>query len=214
LERPIEDFSRKGASTDLSPAFQDFSMWICYTLQLVKIYHKDGSELRIPQWGSSLKYILHLTICFLCAVDKARAFHESQWHAHSCSIKSSTYLALQVCLGKSQLSHLISALTQVTMFHFLRPLLAVALTATSIVQAYSDPGACSGHCWAHDPSIVERDGTYFKFNTGSGIEIATASSIAGPWTLQGYALPDGSKISVTGNTGSDLWVRVASPELR
>jgi arabinan endo-1,5-alpha-L-arabinosidase len=91
------------------------------------------------------------------------------------------------------------------MFHVLRPLLAVALTATSLVQAYSDPGACSGHCWAHDPSIVERDGTYFKFNTGSGIEIATASSIAGPWTLQGYALPDGSKISVTGNTGSDLW---------
>ena len=25
LERPIEDFSRKEASTDLSPAFQDFS---------------------------------------------------------------------------------------------------------------------------------------------------------------------------------------------
>jgi arabinan endo-1,5-alpha-L-arabinosidase len=68
---------------------------------------------------------------------------------------------------------------------------------------------------AHDPSIVERsDGTYFKFNTGSGIEIATASSIAGPWTYQGYALPSGSKISVTGNTGTDLWVRVASPELR
>jgi hypothetical protein len=29
LEGPIVDFSRKEASTDLSPAFQDFSMWIC-----------------------------------------------------------------------------------------------------------------------------------------------------------------------------------------
>jgi hypothetical protein len=51
LKRPIEIFSREEASTDLSPAFQDFSMWICYILQLVKIYHKDSPELRIPQWG-------------------------------------------------------------------------------------------------------------------------------------------------------------------
>jgi len=93
------------------------------------------------------------------------------------------------------------------MFQFLRPALVVALGAATLVQSYSDPGACSGACWAHDPSVIQRtsDGKYFKFNTGSGIEIATASSLSGTWTLQGYVLPSGSSIN---NAGSkDLWVR-------
>jgi arabinan endo-1,5-alpha-L-arabinosidase len=93
------------------------------------------------------------------------------------------------------------------MLSLLRSVAALAIAAASLVQGYADPGACSGACWAHDPSVIQRssDGLYFKFNTGSGIEIATASSLSGPWTLKGYALPNGSKIDISGNT--DLWVR-------
>jgi arabinan endo-1,5-alpha-L-arabinosidase len=92
------------------------------------------------------------------------------------------------------------------MYKFLKTISAAALVAVAAVQAYSDPGACSGYCWAHDPAVIQRasDGTYFKFNTGTGIQYATASSIAGPWTIQGYVLPDGSSID---NSGSDdPWV--------
>lgn len=73
--------------------------------------------------------------------------------------------------------------------------------------AYAAPGACSGYCFAHDPAVVKRaDGTYFRFSTGGGIGIATASSLAGSWTYKGLALSGGSSISVSGNSGSDLWV--------
>jgi arabinan endo-1,5-alpha-L-arabinosidase len=93
------------------------------------------------------------------------------------------------------------------MFQLSVKFLAVYLAAASLVQAYADPGACSGACWAHDPSVIQRtsDGLYFKFNTGSGIEIATSSSLSGPWTIKGYALPSGSSIDING--GTDLWVR-------
>jgi len=91
------------------------------------------------------------------------------------------------------------------MFSLLQSATAFLIATASLVQGYADPGACSGACWAHDPSVIQRssDNLYFKFNTGSGVEIATASSLSGPWTIQGYALPSGSKIDLTGNT--DLW---------
>ena len=97
------------------------------------------------------------------------------------------------------------------MFSLLRSATAFLIATASLAQGYSDPGACSGACWAHDPSIIQRtsDNLYFKFNTGSGIEIATASSLSGPWTLTGYALPSGSKIDLAGNT--DLWVSSKQP---
>lgn len=99
------------------------------------------------------------------------------------------------------------------MFSLLRSATAFLIATASLVQGYADPGACSGACWGHDPSVIQRssDNLYFKFNTGSGIQIATASSLSGPWTNQGYALASGSKISVTGNTGTDLWVRSKYP---
>ncbi|KAJ3099185.1 hypothetical protein HK100_004943 [Physocladia obscura] len=74
------------------------------------------------------------------------------------------------------------------------------------VQAYSNPGSCTGHCWAHDPSLIQRssDGVYFLFNTGGAIGISKASSLAGPWTYEGNAIASGkSSIDLTGNT--DLW---------
>lgn len=74
-----------------------------------------------------------------------------------------------------------------------------------VSAAYPDPGACTGNCYAHDPSMVKRsDGTYFRFNTGGGIQIYKASSIEGSWTYEGDALPSGSSINLSGNT--DLWV--------
>jgi hypothetical protein len=97
-----------------------------------------------------------------------------------------------------------------TMFQFLTSTLVTALVAAVAVQAYSEPGACSGYCWAHDPAVIQRasDGTYFKFNTGTGIQYATASSLAGPWKIQGYVLPNGSSIN---NSGSkDPWVGISN----
>ena len=81
----------------------------------------------------------------------------------------------------------------------------ILLAGSSLVYAYSNPGACSGACNTHDPSVIQRasDGTYFRFSTGNEIEIAKASSISGPWTNQGSAITGGSSIDLDGNT--DLW---------
>lgn len=91
------------------------------------------------------------------------------------------------------------------MLALVRRTAAVALATISLVQGYANPGACTGACWAHDPSVIQRtsDNLYFKFNTGGSIEIVTASSLTGPWTIKGYVLPNGSKISLAGN--KDLW---------
>lgn len=87
--------------------------------------------------------------------------------------------------------------------------LAAALLGAT-VQAYGNPGACSGQCWSHDPSVVRRDdGTYFRFETGSKIGIWKAPDLVGPWTYQGAALPSGSKINLKGN--DDLWVCPVQP---
>ncbi|PWY80463.1 putative arabinan endo-1,5-alpha-L-arabinosidase C [Aspergillus sclerotioniger CBS 115572] len=81
----------------------------------------------------------------------------------------------------------------------------VLLLCVALANAYSDPGACSGSCWAHDPNVIQRksDGTFFRFSTGLGIHISSASSITGPWTDLGVALADGSEVTV-GNA-SNLW---------
>lgn len=95
-------------------------------------------------------------------------------------------------------------------FYFLLQLLLAVC-----VYGYSNPGTCSGACNVHDPALIKRssDGTYFRFSTGGGISIATASAAAGPWTAAGTVLPSGSKISLTGNTGSDAWVSTATAYL-
>jgi len=76
---------------------------------------------------------------------------------------------------------------------------------TRFAYAYANPGACSGSCVVHDPAVFQRtsDGTFFRFSTGNEIQIATASAITGPWTIQGSAIPAGSSIDLAGNT--DLW---------
>ena len=84
---------------------------------------------------------------------------------------------------------------------------ATVLFAASSVLGYANPGACSGQCWSHDPSVIRRssDGTYFRFETGSRIGIWKASDLTGPWVYQGAVLPNGSKINKAGR--DDLWVR-------
>lgn len=73
---------------------------------------------------------------------------------------------------------------------------------------YANPGACTGHCWSHDPSVIRRasDGTYFRFETGSRIGIWKAGDLTGPWEYQGAALPSGSSIDMAGK--DDLWVSI------
>lgn len=88
----------------------------------------------------------------------------------------------------------------------LRTIFTFVATLAGIVSLVSaqTPGACSGSCQVHDPAVCKRsDGTYFRFSTGNKIQIATASSLAGPWTIQGSALPSGSIINLSGN--QDLW---------
>ncbi|KAH0355146.1 putative arabinan endo-1,5-alpha-L-arabinosidase A, partial [Aureobasidium melanogenum] len=80
----------------------------------------------------------------------------------------------------------------------------VSLAAT--VLAYSNPLPCSGTCGnAHDPSLIRRtsDGTYFRFSTGGGIAVHTASSAQGPWVYKGQVLPNGANVANSGKT--DLW---------
>lgn len=90
-------------------------------------------------------------------------------------------------------------------------LAVLALLPCLALGAYPSPGACSGDCWTHDPAVVKRsDGTYFRFSTGGGIGVYKASSLSGSWTYQGVALSGGSSISVTGNSGTDLWVCMIS----
>lgn len=76
----------------------------------------------------------------------------------------------------------------------------------ALAHGYANPGACSGPCNVHDPSLIRResDGLYFRFSTGNKISYATAESIEGPWTNVGSMLPDGSVINLEGN--DDLWV--------
>ncbi|KAI5854476.1 putative arabinan endo-1,5-alpha-L-arabinosidase A, partial [Tricharina praecox] len=84
--------------------------------------------------------------------------------------------------------------------------LTTILSISSLVAAVT-PGTCTGTCqgYSHDPAIIRRtsDGTYFRFSTGGKINIATSSSLQGPWTLKGAAIPAGSKIGISGS--SDLW---------
>jgi hypothetical protein len=84
--------------------------------------------------------------------------------------------------------------------------LILLFLASVNVNAYADPGACSGDCWTHDPGLYQRksDGKYFRFATGGGIHIASADSLEGPWTDDGYVLPNGSSINLEGK--NNLWV--------
>jgi len=86
------------------------------------------------------------------------------------------------------------------------PYITTALVALVSVVSSQTPGACTGVCQglAHDPSIIRRvsDGTYFRFSTGNKVNVASAPNLSGPWTLQGSAIPAGSKIALDGRNGN------------
>lgn len=73
---------------------------------------------------------------------------------------------------------------------------------------YPNPGLCTGDCWAHDPSLIQRnsDGMYFRFSTGTGVNTMIAPSLEGPWEDIGAALPNGSRIQLSGVDNMNLWV--------
>lgn len=79
------------------------------------------------------------------------------------------------------------------------------LLTTLFLTLVSSQNSCSGDCWVHDPAVIRRtsDGLYFRFSTGHRIQIATATSLSGPWTIRGSALPSGSSINLPGR--GDLW---------
>lgn len=80
--------------------------------------------------------------------------------------------------------------------------LFIASLLAGIAHGYPEPGACSGNCLVHDPSVFVRqsDGAFFRFSTGNEIQIAKATSLSGPWTVEGSVVPKGSSINLAGNT--------------
>ena len=94
---------------------------------------------------------------------------------------------------------------EVKMFS-LPTLLTTVFSAAALVAGFSNPLPCSGTCTdTHDPSLIQRtsDGKYFRFATGGGLDIHTASGIQGPWSYVGKVLPSGSSISNSG--ANDAW---------
>ncbi|KAJ5316735.1 hypothetical protein PENANT_c016G08955 [Penicillium antarcticum] len=81
------------------------------------------------------------------------------------------------------------------------------LLASALVSAYPNRGPCTGDCWTHDPSMIQRvsDGKYFRFATGTGVNTHTSPSVKGPWTDVGSALPDGSNIHIDGVDSKNIW---------
>lgn len=89
-----------------------------------------------------------------------------------------------------------------------RLLLLLTAAAEASAQTFPNPQPCSGVCdYVHDPSVVIRqsDGTYFRFATSEGIQIATAPSLQGPWTSDGSVLPNGSEIPISGANANSVW---------
>lgn len=86
---------------------------------------------------------------------------------------------------------------------FFTTLVSAVCAAPALVAAFANPLSCSGTCTdTSDPSLIRRtsDGTWFRFSTGGGIDIYSASSVQGPWSSVGKVLESGSSID---NSGSD-----------
>ncbi|KXT02446.1 hypothetical protein AC578_7833 [Pseudocercospora eumusae] len=86
-------------------------------------------------------------------------------------------------------------------------ILVAASPMRLIKRQYPAVGACSGKCQGdvHDPAVIYREDTktYYRFVSNNKISIATAPSMAGPWTDKGPAVPAGSIIDLPGR--DDLW---------
>ncbi|KIK68238.1 glycoside hydrolase family 43 protein [Collybiopsis luxurians FD-317 M1] len=79
--------------------------------------------------------------------------------------------------------------------------LAVLGILSSVVAATPNPIPGSDNVTLRDPAIwYNKDlKKYFVFSTGDNINISTSTSLTGPWTSIGSALPNCSKINLPGN---------------
>ena len=88
------------------------------------------------------------------------------------------------------------------------PTLSALLIASVAKAQYPNPGACSGECFTHDPTVVKRaDGKYFRFSTLDLIGISTADSLSGPWTRSGSVIQGASVIDMPGNKEVSIFYR-------
>lgn len=96
-----------------------------------------------------------------------------------------------------------------------RALSVVLFGAVAAAANWPAAGKCTGECYAHDPSIVQResDGKYFKFTTREFLEYASSDSLEGPWEIVGKILPNGSKLkdyAVNDNIWVCIWIHLLS----
>ncbi|KAF2109897.1 glycosyl hydrolase [Lophiotrema nucula] len=94
----------------------------------------------------------------------------------------------------------VSALCVIALTH------ASPITTTHLHKRYDypNPEPCTGNCtWIHDPSLIKKDGLWYRFSTSGNIAIATAPAITGPWEYRGALLDKGTSIFVA--DGQDIW---------
>lgn len=82
------------------------------------------------------------------------------------------------------------------------------LFLATLAAAYPDPWTCTGDCFAHDLTIIQRqtDKKYFQFSTGGGISVFSSETLKGPWKSEGHALPHGSSIHLDNVDSGNIWV--------
>ena len=92
------------------------------------------------------------------------------------------------------------------MFALLGSALLSLFTLTSAYTA----GQCKGDCQTLDPTVIQRasDGKYFRFATGNGISIKTATNLTGDWSYAGTVLHTPSRMAVLGADPSQQWVSI------
>ncbi|KAF2496797.1 endo-1,5-alpha-L-arabinosidase [Lophium mytilinum] len=94
---------------------------------------------------------------------------------------------------------------------------ALALVAATPIHpraaaSWPDPEPCTGNNSAiHDPSLIKKGDTWYRFSTNDNILIANAPSLNGPWTYQQQMLPQGSIIKVADD--QQLWVSKLAPDV-
>ena len=83
------------------------------------------------------------------------------------------------------------------------------LSLFTLTSAYT-AGQCTGDCQTLDPTVIQRasDGKYFRFATGNGISIKTATNLTGEWKYEGTVLHSVSKMSVLGANPGQQWVSI------
>ncbi|KAH7128705.1 glycosyl hydrolase [Dendryphion nanum] len=84
------------------------------------------------------------------------------------------------------------------------PITPYTFNHSNSISNFPNPEPCTGNCtWVHDPSIIKKDNTYYRFSTSGNIALATAPSISGPWEYRGAILSPDPKWRV--HPLQDVW---------